>query len=377
MVTNKLNILSVSLAVMSLICACSPKDRDTLDIPSEVAILDFRVGDISASIIKDTIRLVMPRGTNLAQITPQITVTKGATVTPASGEMVNLKMQPVNYRVSLGNIYQDYYVSAITDDVPRPHTHGRRIGYINWEDTEKTGGQERAWQWLQTVYPDSCDLLSLWDIQHASLDMDAYSVIWYYTRGVAGDGTLPFRAYDNELVEQMRAYTNGGGKLLLTGMAPRWLQTLGIIENQYVPNNFYGHESVRLDVPAGFKPIAKPELFASITKSGDGSVELMGVNCTFENNTSAWYLASWGGYNNSISQWEEETGGIAIATDIVDGGTATRVVMAEFPVTEKRSSQVISINTGTYDWGNHDTNPCRLAIEQLTKNSIDYLRNSK
>lgn len=374
--TNRLHILAAFLMVMMLLGACSPKDREHLEIPAEVAILEFRVGDISGSILKDTIRLILPRGTKLEQLSPQITVTQGATVSPASGEMVNLRNQPVHYRVTLGNIYQDYCVIAVTDDVPRPHAHGRRIGYINWEDTEKTGGQERAWQWLQTAYPDSCDLLSLWDIQHASLNMDDYAVIWYHTRGVAGDGTLPFRAYDRELVEQMKAYTNGGGKLLLTGMAPRWLQTLGLIDNRYVPNNFYGHESVRLDASAGFKPVTKPELFASIPLT-EGMVQLMGADCVFENNTSAWYLASWGGYNNSVSQWEEETGGIAIATDIVDGGMATRVVMAEFPVTDKRAAQVISIHSGTYDWGNHEANSCRGAIEQLTRNTLDYLRNAK
>jgi len=374
MVTNKLNILFVSIAVVALLSACSPKDSETLDIPNEVAILEFRVGDISATIDKDTIRLVLPRGTNLAQITPQIVVTAGATVSPASGETINLKMQPINYRVTLGNIYQDYYVSAVTDDVPRPHEHGRRIGYINWEDTENTGGQERAWAWLQTIYPDSCDLLSLWDIQHASVDMNAYAVIWYHTRGVASDGTLPFRAYDYELVEQMKAYTNSGGKLLLTGMAPRWLQTLELIPASCVPNNFYGHESVTLNQPAGITPIAKPELFSSITPAEDGSILLMGDNCTFENNTSAWFLGSWGGYNNSVNTWQQTTGGIALATDLVDNGTVTRVIMAEFPATETQPAQVITINTGLYDWGNHNANSCSANIEQLTRNAIDYLR---
>lgn len=374
--TRKLSIVALLVAMLGVI-GCSSTVSEQLDMPEEIAILSFMVDGTEATIQADTIRLTLPRGTNLRAIAPDIELTAGASVTPRSGEVVNFSQHPVNYRVTSGNLYRDYYVSITTGDIIQSQELGRRVGYINWEDTENTFGQESAWSWLKEVYADSCDLLSLWDIQHGSVNMHDYAVIWYHTRGVAGDGTLPFRAYDTQLVEQMKAYANMGGRLLLTGMAPRWLETLGLVAPDCIPNNFYGHEQFNTTTPDGIAPTdATHPLFQQLRIEND-KILIMGADCTIENNTSAWYLAAWGGYNNDIKTWESRTGGKALATDRVDGNTATRVVMAEFPATNTRACHILTFNTGLYDWSVAAHNSQQTQFEQLTRNAIDYLRNQK
>lgn len=363
-------------AQILLLGACSSPVREELDMPSEVAILSFSVNGVQAEIKGDTIRMTAQRGTDRTAVAPVIELTPGAVVTPASGETVNFSQRPVNYRVTCGNLYRDYYVTLVTGDVIAPRTHGRKIGYINWEDTEKTQGQENAWAWLKATYPDSCDILSLWDIQHGWVDMDQYALIWYHTRGVAGNGTLPFRAYDSELVEQMKAYTNTGGNLLLTGMAPRWLETLSLVPQGCAPNNFYGHEAL-YTISDGVTPTDKSHpVFANLSYTGD-KIHIISDGCTIENNTSAWYLASWGGYDNELRTWETRTGGKALATDMVDGNTVTRVVMAEWAPSSSRGAYVITVNTGLYDWAVVEQNAHHEQMERLTRNAIEYLRNLK
>lgn len=356
---------------------CTDSHRESLDMPEEVAILSFSVDSMQASISADTIRLTLQRGTDLSALAPIITLTPGASVNPQSGEVVNFAQHPVNYRVTSGDLYRDYCVIITTGDVLRPVEHGRRIGYINWEDTENTTGQEAAWTWLQETYADSCDLLSLWDIQHGWVDMNQYAVIWYHTRGVEGNGTLPFRAYDPQLVEQMKAYANTGGRFLLTGMAPRWLETLSLVQMGCAPNNFYGHENFLTDQTSGFTPTETSHPIFHGLPLVENKVMIMGAGCTIENNTSAWYLAAWGGYSNDVKTWESRTGGKALATDLVDGNTVTRVVMAEFPSSAGRACHCITINSGLYDWAVNTTNSQHEQLEQLTQQTIDYLRNLK
>ncbi len=69
---------------------------------SENEILSFKIGDAGGVFYYDTISLIVPADSDLSKLTPVITVSDGATVSPASGVENNFT-NPVTYTVTAGN----------------------------------------------------------------------------------------------------------------------------------------------------------------------------------------------------------------------------------------------------------------------------------
>lgn len=113
---KKISFLYMLTAIIlsgALLVSCE-KDRYELDMDKSVDITQFtidgRVGVIDNE--TNTITVFMPAGTTaLDALTPEISVSTGAIVKPASGEMVDLSA-PVEYIVSAGNVYKKYQVTA-------------------------------------------------------------------------------------------------------------------------------------------------------------------------------------------------------------------------------------------------------------------------
>ena len=85
-------------------------------------ILTFVIsGQIGTTVINDTshtVSAMMPYGTNLTFLSPTITVSEGATVSPASGEIIGFT-NPVTYTVvSENDLEQAYTVTVTTDHAP-------------------------------------------------------------------------------------------------------------------------------------------------------------------------------------------------------------------------------------------------------------------
>jgi len=105
--------LIVTVLIGSLVASCE-KDRTDLDLEHEVNILEFKIGDRSGEIDTDNARILvyLPAGTtDLSALEPVVSVSSGATVTPASGEAVDLS-DSVEYTVFAGNVYKMYWVRA-------------------------------------------------------------------------------------------------------------------------------------------------------------------------------------------------------------------------------------------------------------------------
>ena len=82
--------------------------------PGSAAITAFRVLDVDGEIDQTagTIVVRLPYGTNVSAVTPTVTISTGAVVSPVSGETVNLN-GVVPYTVTLGTESRTYYVSVI------------------------------------------------------------------------------------------------------------------------------------------------------------------------------------------------------------------------------------------------------------------------
>jgi hypothetical protein len=107
-------ILSAALFI-GCFAGCDNSMRDSVDLNAEVDILSFSIDGKEATIDagQQTIKLLLPPGTDLRQLKPAITVSEGATVIPASGAETDFSVSditPVEYRVYNKNLYHVYKV---------------------------------------------------------------------------------------------------------------------------------------------------------------------------------------------------------------------------------------------------------------------------
>lgn len=96
-----------------MMTACNDDDRDSLLLTDDVDILSFRANGVDGEIneVDNLIQLFYTKGTDLTNLIPEIQLSAGAFVTPASGESQDLS-KAVKYRVTNGNVYKDYNVVA-------------------------------------------------------------------------------------------------------------------------------------------------------------------------------------------------------------------------------------------------------------------------
>lgn len=360
----------IMLAVLALLaCACTEK-RDSLILPEgDLAITSFSINGVEAvtDSIVGQLYVTLPAGTDLSALAPQVSVSEGASVSPASGETIDFRGRTVNYRVTYGNAYRDYAVRILK-------AKGSKIGFIGWEDAVSNASAETAWNWLSSQYGDEAEYVSLWDLQTGTKDIYEYGTLWYYTDADGNSGwALPFRAAEAPLTAVVKDYLQEGGNLLLTGFSVRWVENLGLSDDGRPANNLYGHENKTLTADEGIAP-SQPghALFEGLETDENGVIPLVQSGATIDNNTAVWYLKDWGGYENSFDEWREATGGTELATDVVDGD-ANRVTACEFAPTASHRGRAICIGIGTYQWLDDGSNSYAGNIKQLTINALEYL----
>jgi hypothetical protein len=123
--------LYIVLLVGALFASCEDK-RETLDMSGDVDvnIHSFSINGVEGIINPDnsTITLVLPNGTDLTALSPQIALGEGAEISPANGESIDFSQSifnPTIYTVHNGDLYQKYKVSV---DVARAKITKFRIG---------------------------------------------------------------------------------------------------------------------------------------------------------------------------------------------------------------------------------------------------------
>lgn len=147
----------IVLIFTNLFYACEDQ-KESLNFSGDVDIHSFSVNGVEGTIDPETstITVVLPNGTDLTALEPEITIAGSASVTPASGVPVDFSASAVKgseivYTVSNSDLYQAYKVSV---DVARAKITAFRIGTVAGEvnETAKT----------ITIYlPEETDVTSL------------------------------------------------------------------------------------------------------------------------------------------------------------------------------------------------------------------------
>ena len=107
--------LSFLLALLFIVAACEDSlDNDGLDLDSPSNVTSFKINGVDGTIDqkKATIGLILPYGTNIAAVTPEVILQTGATSNLNFDAPIDFS-KPVKFRVINGNLFKDYTVAVV------------------------------------------------------------------------------------------------------------------------------------------------------------------------------------------------------------------------------------------------------------------------
>ena len=330
-----------------------------------------------------TIKVIVPPGSDLTRINVDVQLAAGATITPASGTVIDFT-NPVVFTVKTPNATVPYTVTAIDANADKPVAF---LGNYTSKDAISNADELAAFNWMAATYPKT-EYVSLSAIKNGSATLSKYSVIWWHEDETQ---TLPDLAYDDAVVTAVKSYRANGGNLLLTTFAARWVEALGIVPAFKGPINVFGdpmgHQWQDNNSNWGFsinKDHQTHPIFSGLPLAADKSypvVYLLDKVAFRLNHCSWWKVNDWGGYNDAAG-WRAATGGIDLAGPDGNDNTNSNVTIAEFPKGAANGATIV-ITPGSYDWY-AEPNPNTSApspansflanVQKLKQNAIEYLK---
>lgn len=335
----------------------------------------FKINGVTGTIDHEnkSITVLLPDGTNLGSLSPQIETEAGVTVSPSSGAARDFN-GPVPYTFTLGNASAVYQVTAISNSINEYAFLGLPATRAAITDPD----EKAAADWFFTNYP-AADYISFQSIE-TGRRLSNYKVIWWHY-DAAQD--LPAAALTPAVTNALKTYRGDGGNLLLTTYAARYVEALNIVPQGRGPNNAFGDFGNNGFIEQNnnwgisFRTRENHPVFAGVETYEPGKAWLLEKGTFRQNHTAWWFLPEWGGYGNAAT-WREQTGGINLASEAWDDQLDGRVGIAEWQT--GGNANVIIIAFGAYDWyseplnGGSATNAYIGNIRRITKNAIDYLR---
>ena len=344
----------------------------------EAKITSFKINDTYVGTINEdnkTIMVYVPVSLDIKSLTPSITYSENATISPASGIVTDFT-NPVTYTVSNNTANSTYTVTVQQIDKPQALYVGLAQNMSELNPEEQT-----ACKWMLENIPNSL-YASFTDLKNESIDLSECKVIWWHFHKDGGvDGKEAFEKAAPEALEaipQLKDFYKNGGSFLFTRYATNMPGELGIAKNGGVPNNCWGQVEADAETCGGpwdFKMTGHTDhaLYQNLVKGDDGnSVYTTDTDYRITNSTAQWHIGSdWGGYAD-YAAWREATGGI----DLGYGGDGA-IVVWEFPA-EGTSGKTLCIGSGCYDWysvNENYTEKFHQNIAIMTQNAFNYLMN--
>ncbi len=350
------------------------------------AIISFKAQGNTGTIdeVTRTIKVIVPPGSDMTKITVTITLAAGATITPATGSVIDFT-NPVVFTVKTATASVPYTVTAIDANADKP------VAFLaNYDNSDLISNpdEKAAYDWLVATYTTKAEFVSLTAVKNGTANLAKYGAIWWHEDATQ---TLPDIAFDDAVVNAVKAYRAAGGNLLLTTFAARWVEALGIVPPFKGPNNVFGDNiggqrqdgSNNWGVSINQDQVNHP-IFSGLPLAADKSypvVYLLDKSAFRLNHVSWWKVNEWGNYGDAAG-WRNQTGGIDLAGPDGSDNTNSNITIAEFPKATDHGATIV-ITPGSYDWyaePNPSTNAPSPAnsfldnVKKLTKNSLEYLK---
>lgn len=344
----------------------------------EARILAFRLNDAYSGVIDQTNRTIVvrvPGSADVTKLVPSITVSEGASVTPAPGQPTDFS-EPVEYTVVYNTATAVYTVTVIKTDAPSAVYVGlaATLDDLNYEERE-------AAAWMLENVPNA-QYVSFEDVQAGRVDLDECKLMWWHLHIDGGidnmdkfDAAAP--AAVNALVRMKELYNNGM-HLLLTRFATYYAAKLGATLDGNNPNNCWGQSEETGEITGGpwsffIQGHESHPIYRDLVMNDgeDSAVYTCDTGYRITNSTAQWHIGSdWGGYADTQT-WRTLHGGV----DLGYGGDGA-VVVWEYPSDGTRGG-IVCIGSGCYDWFAYgvDISADRYHgnVAKMTENAIDYL----
>lgn len=342
----------------------------------EAKIISFKLNDSYTGIIDEnnhSIQVRVPTNVDIRSLIPSIETTKGATVTPASGQAVDFT-NPVVFTVSYETATSDYEVKVVQSDSPLAVYVGlaSSIDELNPEEKE-------AATWMLRNISNS-EYLSFDDVRTERVDLRGCKVMWWHFHvdgGIGNEATFNEKAASAiQAVAKMKDFYENGGSLLLTRFATYYAAKLDVTADGKVPNNSWGGSEQSGETVSGpwsffITNHADHPLYKDITTEtidGKPAIYTCDTGYNITNSTSQWHIG-WEDYAD-LNTWETNHG----ANSLGYGGDGA-VVVWEYP-SSAASGRVLCIGSGCYDWystADASSDQYHGNVEKLTQNAIEYL----
>lgn len=349
------------------------------------AILSFK-GNNNLGVIEEatrSIKVIVPSGSNMTRVAVDITMAAGATILPASGSLVDFT-NPVIFKVTTATATVNYIVTAIDASADKPVAF---LGVYPTKNDISNPDELAAANWFFANY-NKAQYVSLDAVKNNTIDLTKFSIIWWHEDATQ---TLPDIAYNDVVVNAMKAYRAAGGNLLLSTFAARWIDAIGIVPAFKGPNNVFGDAigGQRQDGTNNWGISINPDhlnhpLFAGLPLTPEKSypvVYLLDKQAFRLNHVAWWKVNEWGNYGDAAG-WRSQTGGVDLAGPDGSNNTNSNITIAEFKKAAANGATIV-FTPGSYDWyaepnpSNNTPSPANsylTNIQQLTKNAIEYLR---
>ena len=448
-------ILALFASSLSLyLTSCSEDEQVSLDLTGDVKIGSFQINDAAGTIddVNNTIEIYVPSSTDLTNVTPVISLGDGATVSPASGETVDLSSKKT-YRVINGNLFNEYKVTAtliegkilsfaigdykgtinqsdktitikypaseditaltpeitITDDATVSPANGEAVDFTNavtytvsyldetfdyevtlvptnfktiaFVGTAASASQidnddeAAAYQWLTENVVDQ-QYISFDDIEQGNVTLSNFAVVWWHYDNDASD--LPAASKTATVLSSFENYYQNGGSLFLSSWAVQYVAYIGVAKDSKVANNMWNQNNSGTVVGEDWglyvgDQVSHP-IYDGLELSGNENniVYLLGAGCNVKAHDAIWNF-DWGDYGNNIAGWSTASGAINLGSFQWADNLTSRAVIWEYPAIDG-SGAAICIGTESYDWTIEDgTNSYSSNMEKLSLNILDYL----
>lgn len=349
----------------------------------EARIYSFVINNTYSGLINQeakTITVFVPNSVNVKALTPSITYSEYAKVTPASGVTQDFT-DPVVYTVDNNTAHSEYVATVVVIDKPSAVFVGAAA-----EKDELDPEALAACNWMISNIPNSM-YMSFADVKSEQINLSECKVMWWHFHKDGGvDGHDAFVKNAPEALDaatQIRTYYENGGSLLLTRYAGNLASFIGATgtDEWTTPNNCWGGDENSCELCGGpwtFRKYAEHPIWEGLI-SGDNPDEIYCTDAGYyiTNSTSQYHIwqenpdTHWGDYKTH-QDWVDRTHG-----KILGVGGDGAIVAWEYPADGNRGG-IICIGSGCYDWysytfGGGYVENFHKNISIMTLNAFNYL----
>lgn len=344
----------------------------------EARILNFKLNGAFSGVINEadkTIRVSVPKGTDLTSMTVSATLSELATITPNVGLTMSFT-KPVKFTVTKDTDTNVYTVTVIEVANPKAVFIGSAATAEGLQPEESA-----ACNWMLETIEQS--LYASWkDIKSNTISLQECEVIWCHMHKDGGlNGAANFEKYAPEVLECktiLQDYFNAGGSFFFTRYAvniPAYLSINGADATGAVPNNCWGGDEQSAEATGGpwdFSMAGHTDhpFYQGLLMGEDpNKVYTCDAGYMITNSTAQWHIGEdWGGVPTPEA-FEQKTGAKIVSLN----GDA--VVAWEFPRSDKNGA-ILCLGSGAYDWYSikEEYTGFHQNVEILTKNAFNYLK---